>query len=94
MLRQPWRAIQPLSTGQKFERLKKVSLIVFKIKEYMTQVIEAITKNALGFAPVLFNFDWFLLMKPFTSATCPTQSNSKQGKQTAETFRINQMSVF
>lgn len=66
-----------LSTGQKFERVKKVSFVVFKIKEYMTQVIEAITKNTLCFASMLFNFDWLFLMKPSASATRPTQSDSK-----------------
>jgi len=50
-----------LSTGQKFKNLQELVSKQFQVQKGSPKVVEAVAKNALGFAPMTFNGDRTLL---------------------------------
>jgi hypothetical protein len=50
-----------LSTGQKLNHLQKLIAKVFQVEQNSTQMIQTMTKETLGFAPMLFDGNCLLL---------------------------------
>jgi hypothetical protein len=53
--------------------LQKLICFVLEIENNMAKMIQAIAEDAFGFAPMLFNRDWFELMQPLPDENCPAQ---------------------
>ncbi len=76
------------------ESLKEGQELVFDMKEDMLEMVQAVSKQALLFASVLFDLDGLGLSDPLAHQVGPGKGDGQEGDELLDSFGMGQMGRF